>query len=203
MTKRNLIMAAFALTVLAVTGCGAGDGTVKPAGTPTLSPITSSPTSTPTPTIDPEAQPSVTAYMNYVTALNEAMKQPRKLGENFAPASDFTKFAFDPARGQANDFIVSLSQQGQLFKGDPGRPRVRVVAIEPDAKPYPIVVLKDCPTPTPTWRIYDAKSGKPMTMTLPPGTKPTPYVSTVELIYYQGHWGVWKIDADTSHTCTA
>jgi hypothetical protein len=98
---------------------------------------------------------------------------------------------------------VSLDEQDQVFKGDPGRPRVRVDAIESDAKPYPMVVLKDCPTPTPTLRIYDAKTGKDMTMPLPPGTQPTPYLSTVEVIYYQGRWGVWKIDADTSRTCTA
>ena len=76
-------------------------------------------------------------------------------------------------------------------------------AIEPDAKPYPTVVLKDCPTPTPTWRMYDARTGKQLTMTLPPGTQPTPYLSTVEVIYYQGRWGVSKIAADTSRTCTA
>jgi hypothetical protein len=165
--------------------------------------MTFSPTSSPKSTIDPKALPAVNAYMNYVTALNVALESPRKLGQSFTPAADFTKFAFDPARGQANAFIVSLSEQGQLFKGDPGRPRVSVDAIELDAKPYPTVVLKDCPTPTPTWRIYDAKTGKQMTMTLPPGTQPTPYLSTVEVIYYQGHWGVSKIDADTSRTCTA
>jgi hypothetical protein len=166
--------------------------------------MTSSPTSSPTSTIDPKAQPAVNAYMSFVAALAEASRNPRKLGgADYLPAEDFTKFAFDPARGQANAFIVSLSEQGQLFKGDPGRPRVSVDAIEPDAKPYPTVVLKDCPTPTPTWRIHDAKTGKEMTMTLPPGTKPTPYLSTVEVIYYQGRWGVSKIDADTSRTCIA
>ena len=204
MTKRHLIMAGFTVTVLATAACGGGDGALKPAAkTSPSSPMTSPPSSSQTPTIDPKAQPAVSAYMNYVTALNEALQSPRKLGQNFTPAADFTKSSFDPVRGDANAFIVSLSEGGQLFKGDPGRPRVKVVAIEPDAKPYPTVVLKDCPTPTPTWRIYDAKTGKDMTMPLPPGTQPTPYLSTVEVIYYQGRWGVWKIDADTSRTCTA
>ena len=204
--KRNLIMAGFTASVLATAACGAGDGSVKPAVTkaPASRSTSSWPTSSQTPTIDPNAQAAVTAYMNFVAARGEAMRNPRKLGgADYLPAADFTKFAFDPARGQANAFIVSLSEQGQLFKGDPGRPRVSVDAIELDAKPYPTVVLKDCPTPTPTWRIYDAKTGKQMTMTLPPGTQPTPYLSTVEVIYYQGHWGVSKIDADTSRTCTA
>ena len=202
--RLNLMAAAAAatVTVLSTTACGGGEGVLKPTAS-TSSPMTSAPTSSPTPTIDPKAQPAVTAYLDFVAAVSEALKNPRKLGQNFTPAADFTKFSFDPVRGQSNDFIVSLSEGGQLFKGDPGRPRVSVDAIEPDAKPYPKVVLKDCPTPTPTWQIYDAKTGKDMTRPLPPGTQPTPYLSTVEVIYYQGRWGVWKIDADTSRTCTS
>jgi hypothetical protein len=202
--KRNLIAATFTIMALATAACGGGGVAVKPAVT-TLrsSPPTASPTSSQTATIDPQAEPAVNAYMNFVAALAQASRSPRKLGQSFLPAQDFTKFSFDPIRGQANASIVSLSEQGQLFKGDPGHPRVSVAAIKPDAKPYPTVVLKDCPTPTPTWRIYDAKTGKAMTITLPPGTKPTPYLSTIEVIYYQGHWGVSKIDADTSRTCTA
>jgi hypothetical protein len=203
--KRSLIVAGFTASVLATAACGAGGVVVKSASTaPTSTSMTSSPTSSQTPTIDPKARPAVTAYMNFVAARGEAMRNPRKLGgADYLPAADFTKYAFDPVRGQTNASIVSLSEQGQLFKGDPGHPRVKVDAIEPDAKPYPTVVLKDCPTPTPTWQIYDARTGKAVTMTLPPGTPPTPYLSTVEVIYYQGHWGVSKIDADTSRTCTS
>ncbi len=202
--RKMLIAAAVTLTVMSVAACGGDNVAVKPTATksPTTS-ATSSPTSSATPTIDPKAQPAVDAYMNFVAARAEALKNPRKLGQSYLPAADFTKFSFDPVRGQANASIVSLGDQGQLFKGDPGRPRVKVAAIESDAKPYPKVVLKDCPTPTPTWRIYDAKTGKDMTLPLPAGTQPTPYLSTVEVIYYQGRWGVSKIDADTSRTCTA
>jgi hypothetical protein len=203
LTKRHLIVAAFTLTVLAVAGCGGGDGVVKPTATRSaLSPMTSSPTSRPTPTIDPKAQPAVSAYMNFVAARAEALRNPPKFGQTYLPAADFTRFAFDPARSKANLSIVSLGEQGLLYKGDPGRPRVSGAALEIDAKPYPKVVLWDCPTPTPTWRIYDAKTGKDMTLPPPPGTQPTPYLSTVEVIYYQGRWGVSKIDADTSRTCT-
>jgi hypothetical protein len=203
LTKRHLIMAGFTVTVLATAACGGGGAAVnQTAKTSTSNAMTSTPTTSQTPAIDPKAQPAVSAFLSFVAARAEALRNPRKLGQNFAPAADFTGFAFDPVRGQTNASVVSLSEQGQLFKGDPGRPRVRVDAIELDVKPYPTVVLKDCPTPTPTWRIYDAKTGKAMTMTLPPGTQPTPYLSTIEVIYYQGHWGVRKIDADTSRTCT-
>jgi hypothetical protein len=202
--KRNLIATAITLTVLATAACGGEDVTVK--ATATTSPATSatsSPTSRATLTIDPKAQPAVDAYLKFVAARAEALKGPRRLGENYLPKADFTKYSFDPARGKANASIVSLGEQGLLFKGDPGRPRVMVAVIEPDAKPYPTVVLKDCPTPTPTWRIYDAKSGKDVTLPLPSGTRPTPYLSTVEVIYYKGRWGVSKIVADSSRTCTA
>jgi hypothetical protein len=202
--KRNLIVAGFTVSVLATAACGAGGVVVKSASkAPTSTSMTSSPTSSQTPTIDPKARPAVNAYMNYVTAIAEALRKPFKLGaQNYLPAADFTKFAFDPVRGQANASVVSLGEQGLLYKGDPGHPRVRVDAVELDTKPYPTVVLKDCPTPTPTWRVYDAKTGKDMTLPPPPGMKPTPYLSTVQVIYYQGHWGVSKIDADTSRTCT-
>src|ERR1035437_3361420 len=69
LTKRNLIVAAFTLTVLAVAGCGGSDGVVKPTATRSaLSPMTSPPTSSPTPTIDPKAQPAIDAYLAYMTA---------------------------------------------------------------------------------------------------------------------------------------
>jgi hypothetical protein len=202
--KRNLIVAAFTLTVLAVAGCGGGDGVVKLTATRSaLSPMTSSPTSSPTPTIDPKAQPAVTAYINFYSARTEALRIPRLSGQSNPLAADFTNYSFDPFRGQESASIASLSEQGQLFKGDPGHPRVNVTSIEADAKPYPKVVLKDCPTPAPTWRIYDIKTGSDMTPQLPSGVQPMPYLSTVEVIYYQGHWGVSNIDADTSRTCTA
>src|SRR5450631_2065595 len=112
---------------LATAACGGGGVAVKPAVT-TLrsSPPTASPTSSQTATIDPQAEPAVNAYMNFVAALAQASRSPRKLGQSFLPAQDFTKFSFDPIRGQANASIVSLSEQGQLFKGDPGHPRVSV-----------------------------------------------------------------------------
>jgi hypothetical protein len=89
------------LTVLATAACGGGDPAAKPAATksPTTS-ATTSPTSSPTPTIDPKARPAVDAYMNFVAARAEALKNPRKLGQNYLPATDFTKFSFDPVRGQ-------------------------------------------------------------------------------------------------------
>src|ERR1019366_3449121 len=87
--KRSLIVAGVTVSVLATAACGAGDGSVKPAVTkaPTSTSTTSWPTSSQTPTIDPKARPAVTAYMNFVAARGEAMRNPRKLGgADYLPA---------------------------------------------------------------------------------------------------------------------
>jgi hypothetical protein len=202
LTKRNLIVAGLAMTALATAACGGARASVKSAVS-VPSPVISASTSTPEPTIDPKAQPAVTAYTDFVNAVSGALKNPGNWAQNYPPATDFTNYSFDPFRGQERASIVSLHEQGQLFKGDPGRPRVTVESIETGAKPYPTVVLVDCPTPTPTWRTYDAKTGSDVTPQRPVGAQPMPYLSTIEVIYYQGHWGVSKIDADTSRTCTA
>ena len=84
--KRNLIAAAFTLTVLATAACGGGDAAVKPTATksPTTS-ATSSPTSSPTPTIDPKAQPAVDAYLAYMTASNNALAEAAGAGAGLRP----------------------------------------------------------------------------------------------------------------------
>jgi hypothetical protein len=202
LTKRHLIVAAFTLTVLAVAGCGGGDGVVKPTATSTLSPMTSSPTSSPTPTIDPKVQPAVDAYLAYITASNNALREPRALGQDFAPGADYTKYSFDPERSDFSAFIHQLSSQGLKMAGDPGRPRPKVRSIDLAAKPSPLVVLTDCPIPAAKWDAHDVKTGKNMAVPPPAGTVPPPYRTTVQVINYQSHWGVSKITTDSGQTCS-
>ena len=203
MTKRNLIAAAFTLTVLAVTGCGSGHGAaVKPAATSTLSPMTSSPTSSPTLTVDPKAQPAVDSYLAYMNASNNALRNPRALGHDFAAGADYTKYSFEPERSQFSAFINQLWSQGLKMVGDPGRPRPMVQSIDLAAKPSPLVVLTDCPTPAVEWDAHDVKTGKNMAVPPPTGTVPPPYRTTVRVISYQGRWGVSKITTDSSRTCS-
>jgi hypothetical protein len=202
LTKRTLIAAAFTLTVLAVAGCGAGDGAVKPAATSTLSPMTSSPTSSQTPTVDPKAQPAVDSYLAYMTASNDALRNPRALGQDFAAGADYTKYSFNPELSQFSAFINQLRSQGLKMMGDPGRPRPMVQSIDLAAKPSPLVVLTDCPTPAVEWDAHDVKTGKNMAVPPPTGTVPPPYRTTVQVISYQGHWGVSKITTDSSQTCS-
>jgi hypothetical protein len=203
LTKRSLIASAFTLTVLATAGCGGVNVVAKP--TATSSPTTSapsSPSSSPTPTIDPKAQPAVDAYLAYMTASNNALRNPRALGQDFAPGSDYTKYAFDPERSEFSDYIGQLSSQGLKMAGNPGRPRPTVRSIDLAAKPYPLVVLTDCPTSAAKWDAYEVKTGKDVTVPPPAGTVPPPYRTTVQVINFESHWGVSKITTDSGRTCS-
>jgi len=203
LTKRNLVAAVITLTVLATAACGGGDVAVKPAATtsPATSATSSAPSS-PTPTINPKAQPAVGAYLAYIAATNNALRKPRALGQDFAPNADYTKYSFDPERSEFSSFIHQLSTQGLNMAGDPGRPRPKVRSIDLVAKPFPIVVLTDCPTPAVKWDAHDVKTGKSAAVPPPAGTVPPPYRTTVQVINYKNHWGVARITTDSSRTCS-
>ena len=201
--KQNLIAAALAAAVLATTACGGGD-VAKP--TASKSPATAATTSAPssqTPTIDPTAQPAVNAYLAYMTASNNALRKPRALGHEFAPGADYSRYAFDPARGSLSSIIQLLSSQGLMMTGDPGKPRIRLQSLDIGAKPYPQVTLSDCPTPPVQWHPTDTKTGKDASAPLPSGVAAPPHKMTIQVIYYQGHWGVYKTTTDLSRTCSA
>jgi hypothetical protein len=201
--KRNLIAAAIMSTVLATAACGGTDVAVKPTATRSpATPATSSSTSSLTPTIDPKAQPAVDAYLAYMTASNNALREPRALGQDFPPSADYTKYSFDPERSAFSAFIHQLSSQGLKMAGDPGRPRPKLRSIDFLAKPFPIVVLTDCPTPAVKWDAHDVKTGKNAAVPPPAGTVPPPYRTTVQVINYKNHWGVAKITTDSGRTCS-
>jgi len=203
LTRRNLVAAAITLTVLATAACAGGDAAVKPTATKSASSsATTSPTSSPTPAIDPKAQPAVDAYLAYITASNSALRKPRALGQDFVPGTDYTKYSFDPERSEFSAFIHQLSSQGLKMAGDPGRPRPKVRSVDFAAKPSPLVVLTDCPTPAVKWDAYEVKTGKDVTVPPPSGTVPPPYRTTVQVINYEGHWGVSKITTDSGRTCS-
>lgn len=76
---------------------------------------------------------------------------------------------------------------------------MKVTAINLAAKPYPTVVLTDCPTLAPTWQEYMVKTGAVVpqqTQSVPP-----PYLVTVQVIQYHNHWGVQRVTPEAK-TCT-
>jgi hypothetical protein len=202
MKLRMLVLAAVVCCVTAATGACSGNHS-KAVGPSTPSRIVNSastapPTASPKPVIDPQAQPAVAAFNHYLTATFNSQMKPRHLGQAYQTAADFTKWAFDPMLGEENAYIGYLAAQGQAFRGTPPRPRLSVSQMSTTAKPYPTVVLSNCPTPSPSWVAYQVVTGKAIPYTQPK-VKP-PYRSEVVVIYHQRHWGVQKTTVDSSKT---
>jgi hypothetical protein len=187
-------------TLVAVTVTGCTSGSQPHIQNPPTSTSASS-ASASTPSIDPAARPAVDAYLAYVAASDNAERAPQAFVDGKNPATDFTKYTFDPRRARYTAYITGLAQQQVAFRGTPPQPRVSVTSVDIAAKPYPTVVLSDCRTPAPTWAAYDLKTGKRVPFVK--NKVPLPYRSTVRMIHYQGRWGVSDVNADSTKTCTA
>jgi len=204
---RRLVLAVALLSLVAI---GAACTSSKPKASDSLTPsstsTSSSPTETstspfasPTPTIDPKARPAVAAYMAFDAATNVAQRHPFNPGSSTPPAgADFTKYSFDPTKTSLLQFVGALAHAGEAYRGTPPATRITITAINLAAKPYPVVTLVNCPTLAPTWHAYDVKTGQQV-----PDQKtkaPLPNPITVEVIQYQGHWGVRTVTPEAK-TC--
>jgi hypothetical protein len=152
--------------------------------------------------VDPAAQPAVDAYLKFANAVSNAERKPHQLGQAIDPAADYGKYSFDPVRAQENAYILYLAQKGWVRRGTPPTPHPQVVTVDLAAKPYPTVVLTNCPTPSPGWErnYYDAKTGKPVP---DPYATQTPLTLSVQVIHFENHWGVYKIDRVKGKPCGA
>ena len=157
---------------------------------------TASPT---TPAIDAQARPAVEAYEAFVEAANNAERRPVALGQPHPPGADFTKHSFDPLRAEYASYIADLNRQGVEFRGTAPTPDVEVADIDMLAKPYPTVMLTDCPQESADWQSYQKANSKVVPTV--PQTPPPPYEITSKVIYYDGRWGVQSATPDTSRTC--
>ena len=202
MTRRGS-RAAFVAAVcggLLVTACSGGsEPRIQPAPTSTTLTPTSSPSVSPS--VDPAAQPALDAYEEFWRAAKDAERDPAAFSKDQESAKAFTSVAFDPIRAEYIAYILSLANSKTAFRGTPEETRARVKSVDMARKPYPMVVLTDCQTAAPTWRLYVLKTGEEV-----PDAKasvPPPYELTVEVIKVDGRWGPWKVTADTSRTCVA
>jgi hypothetical protein len=161
---------------------------------------TKSATPTGSPTFDPTVKPAVDAYLAYWAAANEADRHPPSVDQTWPKGGDFTKFSFDPAQVETANSVYKLNQAGLEFRGTAPTARVAVTSVQLGAKPWPTVVLTNCPTPEPTWKAYDVRTGK--AATAKPGMVPPPYLVTVKMIFYQKRWGAYQMTPDTSKTCS-
>ncbi len=155
----------------------------------------SSPSPQPPPTNSPEVSAKA-AYWGFERASRAAEQQPR----NRVLISALGQWAVDPALVTEAQNLAGFSLGGVAFKGAPPLPRVTVASTRLDAKPYPTVILSDCPTPAPSWRAYYVASGKPVA--LAPAPAPPPYAVTVEVILFKNRWMIYATKADRSHTCS-
>ncbi|HET9656945.1 MAG TPA: hypothetical protein VFP72_16460 [Kineosporiaceae bacterium] len=142
------------------------------------------------------------AYLKFTETANNAERKPHQLGQAIDPAADYGKYSFDPVRGQENAYILYLSQQGWVRRGTPPTPRPQVTSVDLAAKPYPSVSLTNCPIRSLGWEqtYYDVKTGNP---TPDPYATQAPLTLNVQVIYYEGHWGVYKIDRLKDKPCGA
>ena len=167
----------------------------------TLSPDSSAQTlTTASQSVDPRAAAAVEAYRAFWRAAFNAQRHAVAAGGTYPAAADFARFSFDPARAIYVGYIAGLAAQGVQFRGTPPEPRVRVVSVEPGAKPYPLVMLSDCQTLTSDWNEYVTATGKRVPVAS--ASVPPPYEITAKVVYYKGHWGLQSTTTDTSRTCT-
>lgn len=217
--REALLVAGLACVAVTAAGCTSSDPNPGPAGTSSSSPsavssspgspttsTSTAPSSSPTPSssapADPRVAAALKAYDNFTTATYVSLAHPPlKIGNPYVKGGDFRPYSFDPAQAQMISYLFSLTEGGIEYKGTAPSPRTSVVSAELTAKPYPTVILTDCPTAPSSWNAYYRATGKPTTSK--PGQVKPPYLVTVTVIFYEKHWGVQKLTPNASRTCTA
>lgn len=144
-----------------------------------------------------QVEAAVSAYSSFSAATFAVERHPAGNKERARLAG----VSFDPARGKQLGYAVSLTSQGVAWRGSAPTPRTSVLSINLNAKPWPTVVVSDCPTPAPTWEEYVVKTGAAVPVANS-GVSP-PFQITADVILYQGHWGVQSTTVDRGRTCSA
>ncbi len=150
--------------------------------------------------IDRRAIPALDAWASFLTAIAAAESRPFSKNETPSAAADFTRYAWDPARYQFQDYIEGLKRQGIAYRGAPEQSHPKVTSLDLAADPAPTVSLSDCLTGS-GWIGYDVKTGKPIPE--PSASVAPPYPASVTMVLYRQRWGVEKVSFDESVTCTA
>lgn len=187
--------------LMTATACSSGsEPTIQAPPTSTSLATSLTPTASPSPSVDPAVQPAVEAYLAFSAAAVAAQRDPATFSKSEKNAEALTSVAFDPIRINYILYIEQLANAKTAFRGTPSQPRVTVKSVDLAAKPYPKVVLTDCQTEAPNWRLYYLETSK-----VAPKAKekvPGPYLATVEVIKVRGRWGASTIEVDKSRTCT-
>lgn len=198
---------AVASAAVALTACSGSTGTHTQSGPPSSSLASTSASPTPTSTSTapssavttpaPAGAAAVAAYVAFRAAAHNAEKKPTDTARENA----LKAYAVDPALGHEGGSLISYVTGDIAWGGTPPSPRVSVSAVEPAAKPYPTVTLRDCPTPAPSWKPYNIKTHKPVSVTFPGSTAPPPHAITATVIYYRSRWLVQTSVTEVKKTC--
>lgn len=198
----------------AVVGCsssGSGHGhassssSVDPPSTSatpsSAAPSASAPPTTPTATSAPPdaGRPALLAYLRYRQAFNAAEEEPSSAPRRFALA----RISTDPQRQRDGAMLVQNRINHVAWRGTPPRSRAKVTHSNFHARPYPIVVVRDCPTVSATWTPYLTTTGKTVPVTYPKGSAHPPYAFTATVVKYRSRWVVQKVTMYLRKTCEA
>lgn len=188
--------------VLGLAACSGSNGDPKPTPPSTsvglLPPVSASQTDAPAtsaPTRSPEEKAAVTSYLNLVAASNSAYEDPEGVS-----AKSFAEFAVDPALGVILNDVTNLQLSSYEFRGVPPVSRITISHSDLGAKPYPFVVLVDCPTVSTTWKVYSQATGKPVQV-VSQEIDP-PYATTNEMVHIRERWVLRTTSVDRSRTCS-
>jgi hypothetical protein len=156
-------------------------------------------TSVPEGTSDPRARPAIQAYQDFVRAAARAQQKPVAAEGDYPQDADFSQYSVDPVVAEYGARVAGLSQAKQEFRGTPPQSHIEVMSIDPDAAPWPAVILSDCQTGRAGWQVFDTRTGRPVADAVP--AVPEPFGVTVTVIYSRLRWGVSTITLDSTRTC--
>jgi hypothetical protein len=155
-------------------------------------------TSVPQGTADPRVRPAVEAYESFTRAAVEAQEHPVAPGAKIPDEADLARFSFDPIRGEYEAFVAELSQSRIAYRGTPPQSHIGVIEIDPDAVPWPRVVLSDCRSGEHDWQAY---SGDDVVRPTATAGVAAPRGLAVTVVYSEQRWGVQSVLADPHGTC--
>ena len=198
MRYRSLVAIALAAGVLA--GCTSKSSGPERTPTPLGSTkVKSDPTTKPPTTnrtISSSASAARTVYALYTNESFRALSSPRT-----AHSKVLAKYSVDPEFGKLLNYIGFLRSNGIVFRGSPPVSRITVVSDRPIAKPWPKVILRDCPKDFSNWRPVYSATGR--LVSLQTNKAPQPNATTATVIYYKSRWVVYSLTTNRNRTCTS
>jgi hypothetical protein len=107
----------------------------------------------------------------------------------------------DPQQERDGAMLLQYSINHLIWRGTPPAPRATVAQMRLAAKPYPTVVVRDCPTVSTTWEPYDTSHHTVVPVQYPKGSARPPFGITASVVKYKSRWRVEKVTTLMRTTC--